>query len=54
MNTAVWNAMVHGMGFIKVTNTPTGVFVEVIEPEEYLMVSEAMKWAAENMVRTDQ
>ena len=48
------NAMIYGMGLIKLTNTPTGIVVEVIQPEEYLDVSLALEWAAQNTVRKDQ
>ena len=48
------NAMIYGMGLIKMTNTPTGIVVEVIQPEEYLDVSLALEWAAQNTVRKDQ
>lgn len=47
-NQAAENAMLYGCGIIKVVSTPTGLLVDVIEPEEYLSASEALKWAAEN------
>lgn len=48
------NAMLYGMGLIKLTHTPTGIVVDVIQPEEYLDVSLALEWAAQNTVRKDQ
>jgi len=48
------NAMLYGMGLIKLTHTPTGIVVDVIQPEEYLDVSMALEWAAQNTVRKDQ
>lgn len=48
------NAILYGMGLIKLTNTPTGIVVDVIQPEEYIDVSVALQWAAENTHRRDQ
>lgn len=48
------NAIVYGIGIIKMTNTPTGIMVDVIQPEEYLQMSDALKWASENTFRVDQ
>ena len=43
---AVNNAILYGCGFIKIINTPRGMVVDVIEPEEYLEMSKALEWAA--------
>ena len=48
------NAIVYGMGLIKLTNTPTGIVVDVIQPEEYLDVSVALEWAAKNTTKVVQ
>ncbi len=47
-NQAFTNAITHGCGFIRVFHTPTGLQIDVIEPEEYLDLSLALQWAAEN------
>lgn len=49
-NQAYTNALTHGCGFIRLTNTPTSLLVDVIEPEEYLDLSLALQWAAENAI----
>ena len=41
------NAILYGMGLIKLTNTPAGIVVDVIQPEEYIDVAVALQWAAE-------
>lgn len=46
---AFTNAVTHGCGFIRVFHTPTGMKIDVIEPEEYLDLSMALQWAAENI-----
>jgi hypothetical protein len=43
------NAILYGVGIIKLVNTPTGIIVEVIAPHEYLQTSESLKWASEHM-----
>lgn len=43
------NAILYGVGIIKLINTPTGIIVEVVGPHEYLDLSKAMEWAAENI-----
>ena len=46
---AAENAIIYGCGFIKMVHTPTGsLIVDVIEPEEYKILSEALAWASEN------
>lgn len=45
---AAEHAFTHGCGFIRLINTPTGLIVDVIYPEEYLDLSLALQWAAEN------
>jgi hypothetical protein len=44
------NAILYGVGIIKLINTPTGIVVEVIAPHEYLQTSESLKWASEHMI----
>ena len=48
------NAILYGMGLIKLTNTPTGIVVDVVQPEEYIDVSVALQWAAENTLKNVQ
>jgi|DEB19_MinimDraft_3_1074340.scaffolds.fasta_scaffold04025_6 hypothetical protein len=48
------NAMLYGMGLIKLTNTPTGIMVDVIQPEEYIDVAVALEWAAKNTIKVVQ
>jgi len=43
------NAILYGVGIIQLVNTPTGIVVEVIAPQEYLQTSESLKWASEHM-----
>ena len=43
------NSILYGVGIIKFINTPTGITVEVIAPQEYLETSEALKWASEHI-----
>lgn len=45
---AAEHALTHGCGFIRLMHTPTGLMVDVIYPEEYLDLSLALQWAAEN------
>lgn len=47
-NQAAEHALIHGCGLIRLTNTPTGLMVDVIYPEEYLNLSVSLQWAAEN------
>jgi hypothetical protein len=47
-NMAFTNAITHGCGVIRVFNTPTGLQIDVVEPEEYLDLGLALQWAAEN------
>ena len=48
-NQAFTNAVEHGCGFIRVFHTPTGLKIDVVEPEEYLSLSMSLQWAAENI-----
>ena len=43
------NAILYGVGLIKFVNTPTGIVVEVIGPEEYLQMSKSLEWVSENI-----
>lgn len=43
------NAVLYGLGLIKMVNTPTGIIVEVVAPQEYLQTSESLKWVSENI-----
>ena len=43
------NAIMYGVGLIKFINTPTGIVVEVIGPEEYLQMSKSLEWVSENI-----
>ena len=48
------NALLYGIGFIRIINTPSGMDIETIQPEEYLAMSRALEWASENMGKVRQ
>ena len=41
------DAMIYGVGFVKITNHPTGMTVSRIPREEWLEAAEHLKWLAE-------
>jgi hypothetical protein len=50
LNTVFANAYMFGIGIMKVVNTPRGLEMSVVGHEEYLKLSEALKFVAENTV----
>jgi hypothetical protein len=48
LHDAYSNALLYGIGVIKVVNTPQGPVMSVVSREEYLAVADHLKFAAEN------
>ena len=48
LSDAYMNAMVYGIGVLKIVNTPEGPVMTVVDPKEYEQVAEHMKFAAQN------
>lgn len=48
LHDAYSNALLYGIGVIKVVNTPQGPMMSVVSREEYLAVADHLKFAAEN------
>jgi len=48
LSDAYTNALVYGIGVIKIVNTPRGPEMSVVPREEYLAVADHLKFAVEN------
>ena len=48
LSDAYTNALLYGIGVIKIVNTPRGPEMFVVPREEYLAVAEHLKFAVEN------
>lgn len=48
LSDAYTNALVYGIGVIKIVNTPQGPVMSVVPSEEYLAVADHLKFAVEN------
>ncbi|UOF78462.1 hypothetical protein [Caudoviricetes sp.] len=47
---AIGNALLYGIGIIKIVNTAGGPVMSVVDPRDYYQVAEHMKFAADNML----
>jgi hypothetical protein len=50
LSDAYANALLYGMGVLKIVNTPQGPVMSVVPIEEYAQLAEGLKFAAENSV----
>jgi len=48
LSDAYANALLYGMGVLKIVNTPQGPIMSVVPFEEYAQLAEGLKYAAEN------
>ena len=48
LSDAYANALLYGMGVLKIVNTPKGPIMSVVPFEEYAQLAEHLKFAAEN------
>ena len=45
---AYTNALIYGIGLVKMMNTPEGVVLSIVDPKEYLELAQSLEYVAKN------